>query len=237
MEWFIFSAGLFLPLLISPSVTNVLFQTCWQRQHVMALILFMLEMRGGRIVLILAFYPSLSLSSLTFLPSCEQLASDVHLQPWVAVCCSLSATIGKGSNGMTPARRHVDTHIHWLLKRCSYRWSFQQKQVETGRISLIVCVFLCACLCERQREWAAAQMRSWRQRPSKTRPSFWLCEQQDAGVINSLRLEGTKGSVYALACHCVSLRGSVFTLRCWEILILLTVPYAVLQMAFFRLLG
>lgn len=58
MEWFIFSAP---PL--SPSVTNVLFQTCWQRQHVMALILFMLEIRGGKIVLILAFCPSLSFSS------------------------------------------------------------------------------------------------------------------------------------------------------------------------------
>lgn len=73
MEWFIFSAGLFLPLLNSPSVTNVLFQTCWQRQDIMALILFMLEMRGGNIVLILAFYPSLSFSSLTFLLSCYRL--------------------------------------------------------------------------------------------------------------------------------------------------------------------
>lgn len=61
----------------------------------------------------------------------------------VVVCCSLSTMTGKGSNGMQSARRHVDTHIHWLLKRCSYRWSFQQKQVETGQISLIVCVSLC----------------------------------------------------------------------------------------------
>lgn len=38
---------LLLPLLISPSVTNVLFQTCWQSQHVMALILFMPENEGS----------------------------------------------------------------------------------------------------------------------------------------------------------------------------------------------
>lgn len=54
---------LLLPLLISPPWTNVLLQTRWQRQPVMALILYALEMRGNELCWFFSFscFSSLSL--------------------------------------------------------------------------------------------------------------------------------------------------------------------------------
>lgn len=46
---------LLLLIIIIPLLTNVLFQMCWQRQSVMALILCMLEIRGNELRQILSF--------------------------------------------------------------------------------------------------------------------------------------------------------------------------------------
>lgn len=132
---------------------------------------------------------------------------------WVAVCCSLSATTGKGSNGMKSARRHVDTHIHWLLKRCSYRWSFQQKQVETGRISLIVCVCFSVRVCvkdgenEQQHKWGVEGRDQAKQGP----PSGFVNNKTQVSLTRSVLKERKDAfaPLRVIVCH-----WGVLSLRC-----------------------